>query len=235
VKSGNRPGRLKQIETGLNQVPILIGLTVLLSLVLCSAVGYWIVSTGDNPIFAVPISLHSVLVANYQADPRLMKIPPVQLSLIQDALEDQSIHRSNGGLATLIISLFTPVPTLTPIFSPSSAPTALAPNQTPVITATPRLIYIPSATPTWTQTPTATIPASTLTPTRSLPGGTPTTTLRYSSTPTPTTLVVTVSTRTYTPSPTPTNTPAPPISTPRPTDTPDPYPPPSLPVPSPYP
>src|SRR3990172_7196138 len=229
VKPGNKPLRLRRSQSNLNYLPVLTGLAVLLPLLLCSVISYWIVFTSNNPIIAVPISLHSILVADYQVDPHSMKIPPVQLSLIQDALEDQFVNRSNEGLATLVIGLFTPVPTFTPIFTLSNEPTQPAPTQLPVITVAPSKTLAPSAITTRTPSPTATLPNSTLTPTRT--DGTPSTNPRIS--PTPTTVAFTqppinVPTHTLTP------TLAPPTPPPRSTNTPDPYPPPS-PGPSPYP
>ena len=248
VKFGNRAYKSGGVKSIPDQLPVLIFLMVSLSIILICVLSYWAFLVWDQ-VKVVPVSLHSVLVANYKADPRSMKLPPLQLSIIWDALDDQSDVRSRQssdidaliGLTPTDIATFDPNNTLVP-----TLPISIIDSATPT-----RELSSPSATPifsssvtsspifTLTFTPSATFHLFTSTPTQVAMTRTPSATPRISSTPTPTWWVPTATTTivnvtqpvaTRTPSPTSTTLPSPtpvtPMPTPRPTNTPDPYPPP---------
>jgi len=205
----------------------------------------WLLQAVGGQSNWFPVSLHSVLAADYSADLRALHLPPIQLGLIADILND-STTLTPGRFATLEGNLTTPVPTVTPRPGyptptlpaspiPPATPTprpGLAGSPTPLAASvTPLPSQESSLTPTFTPWPfTPTLPASTAratgtrfptqpaTPTQP---GTPT----QPATPTP------VPTGTLLPGPTdtsrpPTSTLPPPTSTPRPrpTRTPNPYP-----------
>lgn len=256
MRFGAKQDRRKPEQITSDLIPVMIVVTTLSLLVFCSLVGYLVLFSG-NSVQAVPISLHSVLMADYQVDPHSAKLQPVQLSLIQEALEDQLGQGSAERYATIEFSLITPVPTITPRFDSSSVPTLSSTSYENTATPAGNPSRTPSASltlqsPVFTQTPTvvqllvtpsATLPASILTPTRVSTGALPTTTPGNYPTPTPTrristathtAIIVTQQTPTSTPYPTPTRTPTSTLvpPTPRPTNTPNPYPGPS---PDPYP
>jgi hypothetical protein len=130
-------------------------------------------ANGMNPI---PVSLHSVLRADYSADAAGMVLPAVGIGLIENAIEDQQqATDAPEQLSTIISGLLTAVPTVTPQFpfSPTTSATArVTPTRGVSWTATappsqPTHAPLPSLTPsaTLTATPTASLPPrSTSTP-----------------------------------------------------------------------
>ncbi|MCL4562371.1 MAG: hypothetical protein M1281_17385, partial [Chloroflexi bacterium] len=183
---------------------ILFLLFLLLLLFLCAS--WMLLAAGWGAglgVGSLPVALHSVLVADYGADPFALNIPAMQAGLIGSALEDQT-NTTNlpGRLATLAWNLQTPVPTVTPQFGQvTTTPTQTPPNLVfPTATASratatpidPRLTgtvtSTPSAQPTLTPTPRPS-PTRTLAPVKptatrviSRPTNTP---LRVTNTPPP--------------------------------------------------
>ena len=171
----------------------------------------------------VPVALHSILHADYSADPGATRIPAAKLNLIREALVDQAGDVGAGSFENIREGLKTPVTTVG--------------SGLPAATAT---IALPTATATSTAqkaTPTQPRPTST----RSHP------TQTASPTPTPTTVLL-LHTRTPSATKAPTRTSKPakdpePTQTPRPTQKPTeppptkppPTKPPTKPPPGPYP
>ncbi len=153
---------------------LFLGLLVIL---ICLLVGlyFWSLSgqVDQTILQLLPVSLHSLLKANYAKDPMANSIPPMQMSLVGNALSDSGGATDVAGrLDALINSLKTPVPLITlpgvtsaptQVFvgtgTPASAfrtatiggpgstppsPTALIPSQTAASQA---------ASPTWTEIP----------------------------------------------------------------------------------
>ncbi len=182
----------------------------------------------------VPITLHSTLDADYQADPDSDPLAEIQFNAIKDTIHDTELTPANvtARVATLVVQLQTPVPSITlpPTNDPKIAtPTVtltptLPPSVTPSITftATETITLTPtsSQTPTATNTPTATVtPSATWTPTASatptagalptvgqLPTQSPTSTPTSSQTPTATQTTTATRTPTATTTPSPTFT-----------------------------
>ena len=127
----------------------------------------------------VPVALHSILTADYSADPRSNRVPAVKLSLIKDALADQASEDSLRAFDEVQDSLRTPVPSaesglprasataaqppstepsIPPTATPTrSQPTAIRPHPTQTAPPTPtNIILLPSLTPSATKEPTRT-------------------------------------------------------------------------------
>lgn len=170
----------------------------------------------------VPVALHSILQADYSADPRANRIPAVKIDLIKEALADQAGDGRAQGFEEVQEGLKTPVPTVG--------------SGLPLATATP---MAPSDTPlAWTAAPTQSHP----TPTRSHPTQTATlsptathTFLPPTRTPLPTKEPVRTSKPAKEPEPTDTPRPTQKPTEPRPTQPPPTNPPTKPPPPDPYP
>jgi hypothetical protein len=123
------------------------------------------------------ISLHSQLQADYSPDLHAIPLPPVDLSLVSEALED----RNNISTPPDIFSILnTPVPLVTPLPAavlptfvlfptiPGPGPSATVspnpPGVTPTITLSPTRSVTPTGTPIPTTTNTPTSPANPPTP-----------------------------------------------------------------------
>ncbi len=202
----------------------------------------------------VPVGLHSVLFADYSADPRGARLPGVEFGIIEEVIADQGGTDASVRFSTLQSAQQTPVPTITPRlsgtptteggtptlagFSPTATGTQRA-SQTPTKTATPTVsatarVGTSTAThlgPTSTRTPTGFPSATVRTPTHTPDSDDPTNTPRPpTDTPQPPTDTPLPPTDTSEPptSEPPTDTPEPPTHEPPtpepPTDTPDPYP-----------
>jgi hypothetical protein len=223
-----QPRRKKKSLLGAGWVTYLIGAAIV---GLMFPFGWLLRAVGGQSDW-LPVNLHSVLAADYSADPLALHLPPIQLGLIEDLLND-SATLTPGRFATLEGNLNTPVPTVTPRpgYSTPTMPIPTIPPATPsprpgqAATSTPALVsftpppsQVPSVIPTfptiYSQTPTQ--PAGKATPT-----------------PPPTQFVTPTPPPTGTPLPPPTETKQPPTSTlpaptatpiPLPTRTPHPYP-----------
>jgi hypothetical protein len=179
----------------------------------------------------IPVTLHSLLTADYSADAINMQFPILNLSIFLDTLGDHDPVKASGANATLQSSLLTPVASVTPmpgevVQNPPTAtptPTLLAPS----ITA--------STTPTLTPTPTPSLTSVETETSTSQPSYTPQPTYRATLAPTKTRTTQNrpTSTQTFHPSPTPTKAPPtlaptpthkPPTATARPTATKPPHP-----------
>jgi hypothetical protein len=161
----------------------------------------------------VPVALHSILHADYGADPRATRIPAAKLNLIREALADQAGDGGAESFENVQEGLRTPVPTIR-----SGLPTATATIALPTATAT---LMVQKATATQPRpTSTRSHPTQTASPT-----ATPTTVLLL---PTGTPSATKVPTRTSKPAkdPEPTQTPRP---TQKPTEPPPTKPPPTKP------
>ncbi len=250
MRLGTQVSRLRRDGAGSKRLPFSIILIMLtLSLILCSLISYWVLF-ARNVFHSVPISLHSILTADYQVDPRELKFFPIRFSIIPEVIADQFGQEASERLATVPSEVFlptltmtpsnnqdiglTPVATLneitkTPTFDaqvPTITPSPIFTTNPPKITPTPTLILLNSLTPTPTQklptTPTPTWWLKTPTATSVIP-----TQPIQTSTQRPTSTWVPTSTPTPAPTKTSTKTLVPPSSTPRPTNTQDPYPGPS--------
>jgi hypothetical protein len=111
---------------------------------------------------SLPVTLHSLLTADYSVDSFYVSFPNINLSLILDVLGDQAPEGAFKGYETLQSSLLTPVASVTPLpgeftqVPPSATPTPALPG--PSVT--------PSSIPPDTRTPTPSLtPAATGTPT----------------------------------------------------------------------
>jgi len=201
----------------------------------------WLLQAVGGQSNWLPVSLHSVLTADYSADLRALHLPPIQLGLIADILND-SATLTPGRFATLEGNLTTPVPSVTP--RPGYPTSTIPPSPIPPATPTPRPGLAASATPllaTMTPMPSQTLSLTpTLTPGILLTNTPPISTPFATSTRPPTQWVTPTVPPTGTPLPQPTDTLRPPTSTlppptstlpppspttrPRPTRTPNPYP-----------
>ncbi len=191
----------------------------------------------------LPVSLLSLLKANYAKEPMELAIPPMNLDLINNALaEGQSPTDLPERLSTLFNSLKSPVPAAT---LPGGAAASATKGITAQATVTPTLPISSTATPAPTSSsPTATnSPSQTSSPTPTgtvsttvspiAPKPTRTSTLSATNKPAPTNTVLPPTwtqtsiplTATATNRP-PTRTPLPPTRTPTRTKSPVPYPPP---------
>jgi hypothetical protein len=184
----------------------------------------------------IPVTLHSLLTADYSADPINLQFPVLNLSIILEALGDNAPGRASIANATLQSSLLTPVASVTPLPGeiiqkpPTASPTmtlitpSITASATPTPSPTPNLNPIETETPTnqpfFTPQPTT---WATLAPTKTkTTQNRPTSTQAFRPSPTPTQAPPTLA-------PTPTN--KPPTATTRPTATrpPNPYPAPTKP------
>lgn len=220
---------------------LLIALVFLL--VSCSMGSFIGASLWNEPgIRRAPLAMHSVLQANYSADPRQARRPVVQIELIQDALQDQPDASLDKRFSDVKNSLQTPVATVTPLPGlqlPTSTPTNHPPTQIPQ-SATPSPTQRESIRPTaerFTSTPDFLRPTLTLYPTR-----TPTSTAsrpairQDTATPTATPMPTRPpATATSAPQPTATRPPTQAPTATRPPPTQDPYPPPPEPTDTPAP
>lgn len=170
------------------------------------------------------VSLHSPMRADYSADPRGFLVPAVNLNLIGEVLRQQPVNGApvdpNDPLATVVIVLQTPVPTVTPQFASTNAALQPTPTEPLAPTATLGVGETPLATlastATSRATATSTRPAAS-TVTQPPPTQGPTVTQRPpTSTPRPPTQTSQPPTATQVP---PTNTPVLPTNTPVPPPT----------------
>ena len=108
------------------------------------------------------VSLHSPMRADYSADPRGFLVPAVNLNLIGEVLRQEPVNGApvdpNDPLATVVVVLQTPVPTVTPQFAPTSGGPLPSPTEPPAPTATlgPGETPLPTLTFTATSRATAT-------------------------------------------------------------------------------
>jgi hypothetical protein len=126
---------------------------------------------GTQNFRNIPVTLHSLLTADYSADALNVRFPKLNISILLDALGDRAPDKAASAYATLQSSLLTPVPTVTLMPGeitqnpPTASPTATAaePSTTasPTVTATPS--PTPSPTPAGTNPPLYTV-APTLQP-----------------------------------------------------------------------
>jgi hypothetical protein len=203
-----QPHTKKQSRHGAGWVTCLIGAAII---GLMFPFGWLLRAVGGQSDW-LPVSLHSVLVSDYSTDRLALHLPPIQLSLIEDILND-SAALTPGRFATLESNLNTPVPTVTP--RPGYPTPTLPASSIPSATASPRSVQPPTSSPGL---------ASLTPPPGEAPSATPTYPTIYSQTPTqhagiatpthfPTQLVTPTTPPTRTPQPYPTDTIRPPIST----------------------
>lgn len=106
------------------------------------------------------VSLHSPMRADYSADPRGFLVPAVNLNLIGEVLRQQPVNGApvdpNEPLATVVVVLQTPVPTVTPQFAPTSGGPLPSPTEPLLPTATLGVGETPLATLASTATSRAT-------------------------------------------------------------------------------
>ncbi len=162
-----------------------------------------------------PVPLHSPLHANYSADPRSIRFPILNLSVVEEAIHDQATSSvdSQEQLSTVVVVLETPIPTLTPYFtqaapaspepSATSKPPGITPSAIPTLTPTQTTTHTPTVTLTLKVTSTVTLgpgkPTLTATPT-------PKSTVTVTITPTKPAWITPTPTKTVWISPTPTKT-----------------------------
>jgi len=212
----NRPRRKTLPSKRSDWVSYLIGAAVI---GLMFPFGWLLQAVGGQSNW-LPVSLHSVLAADYSADPRVLHLPPIQLGLIADILND-SATLTPGRFATLEGNLTTPVPTVTP--RPGYPTSTLSPSLISPATPTPRTGLVASATPLHaTITPMPSQPSAftpTLTPVIFLTNTPPISTPYPTSTRLPTQWVSPTVPSAGTPLPKPTNTFQPTATLPLPTVT----------------
>jgi hypothetical protein len=134
---------------------LFLGLLLVLICLLVALYLWLMPGLTDQPVLQMlPVSLHSLLKANYAKDPMTNAIPPMQLSLIGNALSDSGNATDvPGQVDTFINSLKTPVILSTlPGGTAAPAPTLTQPA---VVSPTPTLLS--SATPPVTVSPTGSV------------------------------------------------------------------------------
>lgn len=118
----------------------------------------------------VPVALHSILHADYSADPRARRVPAVKINLIKEALADQAGDGSPKGFEEVQEGLKTPVPTVESGLPVATAtvthPTATATSMARTVTPTQSRPTSTRSHPTRTATPTPTATNVLLLPTR---------------------------------------------------------------------
>jgi hypothetical protein len=150
---------------------LMLALSLTLSVVCLGLVLFSPLLSVNASVQSVPVSMQSVLKADYSSDPLTFAIPAVGLNLIQNAIQDNAIASTDDPvrLSTVINDLLTAVPTVTPQGQPSQGPTKPVvvhststpippqPTNPPRASATPQATNsaVPSATHTWIP-PTAT-------------------------------------------------------------------------------
>ena len=213
-----------QIQTTLRRWGIVIFLLVVMAILVFGIIILFDIDTSSNSLEFIPISLQSNLSFANDSSYFSGEIAVVEMSIIDEALADQSTGEDGSGVGSDEISndLLTPVPTVTtaPSHTPTvenssgTPPTATNtsdsnPTDSPSRTYTPTINPSSSASPIPTSSPTAQVsftPSQTITPFPS-----PSSTLTPSQTPSPTI----VPSATFTSTLTPTLT-LPPSATPRP-------------------
>lgn len=107
----------------------------------------------------IPVTLHSLLTADYSADAIHLRFPNLQVSILLEALGDHAPGQAVSAYATLQSNLLTPVPTVT--LGPGEIPQIPSATPSPVVTnpaetsnPTPTSSPTPSLTPTIWGTPT---------------------------------------------------------------------------------
>lgn len=135
--------------------PTPLPIVLILAMIFClltTMVAVIQVSTGLAE--KLPVTLHSLLFADYSADPHGFRISVARLSLIEEAIRDAAGGQnldSADRFATLQAGLKTSVPTVTPKFpqtptatqqQPTSTPTHIEPSLSPSPT------YLPTQTAT---------------------------------------------------------------------------------------
>jgi hypothetical protein len=163
----------------------------------------------------IPVTLHSLLSADYSADAISLHFPDLNLTMILDALGDRGPNEASSAYATLQSNLLTPVASVTPLPGAiTQNPPTATPTATPVSTSIiPTSISTPSVTPS---------PTPSLTPTGT---GAPTDWPTYPPQPTLRATLIPTKVKSTQPRPTatqsshtnPTQTPAPPTHVPTPT------------------
>ena len=131
---------------------------VLLVILICLMVGLYLwIAPGladQSGMQLLPVSLHSLLKANYAKDPMTNAIPPMQLSLIGSALSDNGEATDVAGRVDAFInSLKTPVQQITlpgQTRVPTQAALGTATRVGPAVTATFPIQRTSSITPTGT-------------------------------------------------------------------------------------
>jgi hypothetical protein len=154
--TGRKPKKRKKKLQHPTPLPIILILAMIVCL-LSTMIAVMQASAG----FAdkLPVTLHSLLFADYSADPRGFKLPVVRFNLIEEVIRDEQSDQSEQDsverFATLQAGLKTPVPTVTPAFPQTpTTPTATQPQptSTPDYTEPP-----PSPSPTNLPTQTASV------------------------------------------------------------------------------
>lgn len=140
--SGVKPKKSKKKLRHPTPLPIVLILAMIVCLLTTMvAVIQASAGLGDK----LPVTLHSLLFADYSADPHGFRISAVRFSLIEEAIRDaagdQSLDSANR-FATLQAGLRTSVPTVTPAF-PQTPTATQQPTSTPDHTEPP-----PSPSPT---------------------------------------------------------------------------------------
>lgn len=238
----------QQKETKLRRRKVLALFLFLLLAFICSIIGLlpqWFASAKSLTL--LDVTLHSSGEADYSADPRPERVPAISLAILKDIILDNEPYATDwaGRLATVTAVLGSPIPTMTPAFTPGPAPvrTVLVPTEnisqspdstatqladpapsvssTPMAAPTPTVITVASLTPEPTGTRNAALLTRTPTPTsriRGTPTRTPAATQTTTCTPTNTPTVFTGPAVTSTPTLTSTSIlTATPILTPTPT------------------
>lgn len=108
----------------------------------------------------IPVTLHSLLTADYSADAIHIRFPNLQDTILLEALGDHASDQAMSAYATLQSNLLTPVPTVTlrpgeiPQIPPSATPSPIVTITVDTASPTPTSSPTPSPTPTIWGTPT---------------------------------------------------------------------------------
>jgi hypothetical protein len=118
---------------------------------------------GPRPLAFIGAPLHSVLVADYSADPLGTRAAVVEVGIIQDVIAAQTTGTPPPDrLATVIVALATPVPSVT-LLPGTRAPATQRPTATTTPSATAPHTATQTASPTPTSAPPTALPTLTAT------------------------------------------------------------------------
>lgn len=170
---GGKPHRSKKSVRQPTSLPIVLILAMIVCL-LTSMVA--VIQASAGLANKLPVTLHSLLFADYSADPIGFRIAAVRFNLIEEAIRDADDSQNSNSadrFATLQAYLNTSVPTVTPEFPQTPTATLQQPTTTPD-----QIGPSPSPSPTYLPTQTATAAPTQLQPSPTMTKRNPTATSR---------------------------------------------------------
>lgn len=159
--TGLKPQKSKKRPRQPTPLPIVLILAMIVCLLTTMVA---VIQASAGLADKLPVTLHSLLFADYSADPHGFRIAAVRFNLIEEAIRDadggQNLD-SADRFATLQAGLNTSVPTVTPEFPQTPTATQQQPTTTPThiepsLTPSPTFLPTQTATVEPTQSPTIT-------------------------------------------------------------------------------